>query len=170
MNRIQNKHGPDVDIGVPVIRRPRDGTERKPRDGTEGMPRDGTERKPRDGTEGMPRDGTERKPRDGTERKPRDGTEGMPRDGTERKPRDGTERKPRDGTEGKSRDGTKRKARDKIILWKDTLVIRYFYLLTAKPQDVRIHGRPSFRWRKSGWKRPAFRPVMGEVRPVANEK
>ncbi len=128
MKRIQNKHGPDFDVGFLLTRRPRDGTERKPRDGTEGMPRDGTERKPRDGTEGMPRDGTERKPRDGTE--------GMPRDGTERKPR------------------------DKTILPKDSLVVRYFYRLTEQPQDVRIQGRPSSRWRIPWWGKPAcFRPV-----------
>ena len=66
MKKINNKHGPEVDDGIPVTVRPRDGTER--------LPRDGTERKPRDGTERMPRDGTERKPRDGTVRKPRDKT------------------------------------------------------------------------------------------------
>ena len=74
MNRINNKLGPDFDVGFLMSRRPRDGTERKPRDGTEGKPRDGTERRPRDGTERRPRDGTERRPRDGTERRPRDET------------------------------------------------------------------------------------------------
>lgn len=80
MNRTYNKHGPDFDVGLLVIRCPRDGIDGMPRDGTEEMPRNGTERKPRDGTERKPRDGTERKPRDGTERKPRDGTKRKPRD------------------------------------------------------------------------------------------
>ena len=53
MTEIQNKHGPDFDVGIPIAGRPRDGTERRARDGTERRPRDGTERKPRD--EMMPR-------------------------------------------------------------------------------------------------------------------
>ena len=97
--------------------------------------RDGPERKPRDGIEGMPRDGPERRPRDGPERRPRDGPDRRPRDGPETRPRDGPERKPR----------------DKPILWKDSLVIRYFYRHTDQPQDVRIHGRPSSKWRTFWW-------------------
>ena len=56
MDNINNKAGPDFDVGSATIRRLLYGAENKPRDGTEGMPRDGTQRMPRDGTEGKPRD------------------------------------------------------------------------------------------------------------------
>jgi len=58
MNLINNKHGPDFDVGFPVARRPRDGTGRRPRDGTDGNPHDGTGRRPRDGTDRKARDNT----------------------------------------------------------------------------------------------------------------
>jgi hypothetical protein len=151
MNRIHNKQGPEFDVGALLTARPRDGTERRPRDGTERRPRDGTERRPRDGTERRPRDGTERRPRDGTDRRPCDGTERRPRDGTERRPRDGTERRPRDGTE--------RRPRDEVMLWMDSKVIRYYYRITGRPQNVRIHGRPCSKRRKPECGKPALGPV-----------
>ena len=113
-----------------------------------GRPRDGTERKPRDGTEGMPRDGTIRKPRDKTL--------GMPRDGTLRKPRDKTLEM--------ARDGTFRKPRDKTILWKGSFVNR----LNGLSQDVRIHCRPSSKWRTPVWRKPAFGTGNGRTMPVRN--
>ena len=100
-------------------------------------------------------------PRDGTERNPRDGTEGNPRDGTERRPRDGTERRPRDGTE--------RRPRDKTILWKGSLVSRYYYRKTEQPQDVQTYSRPSSKWRTIGWGIPALWTGQGEVCPYVNE-
>jgi hypothetical protein len=93
-----------------------------------------------------------------------------PRDGPETRPRDGPETRPRDGPETRPRDGPERKPRDKPILWKDSLVIRYFYRHTDQPQDVRIHGRPSSKWRKPWWGKPALWTGMGEVCPEENEK
>jgi hypothetical protein len=116
------------------------------------------------------RDGPDRRTRDGPDRRPRDGPETRPRDGPERRPRDGPERKPRDGPERKPHDGTERRPRDKPILWKDSLVIRYFYRHTDQPQDVRIHGRPSSKWRKPWWGKPALWTGMGEACPEENEK
>jgi hypothetical protein len=92
-------------------------------------------------------------PRDGTERKPRDGTEGMPRDGTLRKPRDKTFEM--------TRDGTLRKPRDKTILWKGNFVNRQ----TGQQQDVRIHYRPSSRWRRPVRRKPAFGTGNGRGMP-----
>jgi hypothetical protein len=86
----------------------------------------------------------------------------LPRDGTERRPRDGTERRPRDGTE--------RRPRDETMPQKDSLETRYYYQLTRKPQDVRIHGRPPSKWRKTRWSIPASGTGKGEVCPVVNEK
>ena len=137
MNLIHNKHGTDFDVGSPATRRPRDGIE--------GMPRDGPERRPCDGPERRPRDGPERRPRDGPERRPRDGPERRPRDGPERRSRDGPLRRPRDGP--------LRRPRDKPILWKDSLVIRYFYRSTDRIQDARIHCRSSSKWQTLWWKK-----------------
>jgi len=100
---------------------------------------------------------------------PRDGTERKPRDGTERRPRDGTERKPRDRTERRSRDGTGRKPRDETMSRNGSLESGYYYQLTRKPQDVRIHGNPPSKWRKTRWNRPALMTGMQEVCPVENE-
>ena len=74
---------------------------------------------------------------------------------------DGTERKPLDGTEGKPRDDTMPR--------KGSLGIRYYYRLTKKPQEVRIHGKPPSKWQIKGWSRLASGTGMGEVCPVANE-
>jgi hypothetical protein len=146
MQWIYNKEGPDFDVGFSMTGRPRDGTV--------GKPRDGTERKPRDETVRNPRDGTIEKPRDGTERKPRDGTIEKPRDGTERKPRDGTEGKPR----------------DKTILWKGSLVIRYYFRITDQPQDDRTREKLSFNWRTHMRSKPALGTGKGEVCPEVNIK
>ena len=48
MNRIDNKHGPGMDVGNQVLKRPRDGTLFNPRDGTEMFSRVWREKMPRD--------------------------------------------------------------------------------------------------------------------------
>ena len=162
MKCINNKHGPDFDVGLPVT----------------GLPHDGTERKPRDGTERKPRDGTERKPRDGTERKPRDKTVGMPRDGTFRKPRDkplamtrdGTFKKPRDKPLAMTRDGTFRRPRDKTLLQTDSFVMRYFNRSTGPPQIVLYSKIPSSKWRKPWMGQTGRGPVMGILCSLVNNK
>jgi hypothetical protein len=95
---------------------------------------------------------------------------GRQRDGTVGNPRDGTVGNPRDGTVGNPRDGTQRRPRDETMLRKDSLVISYYTLLTKQPQDVRIHGRPPSKWRKTGWSRPASGTGKGEVCPEVNGK
>ena len=47
MYLINNKAGPDVDVGCLKIRRPRDETTRNPRDGTGGILRENLYRRPR---------------------------------------------------------------------------------------------------------------------------
>jgi hypothetical protein len=71
--------------------------------------------------------------------------------------------RPRDGTVGRPRDGTERKPRDKTILWKSSLMIRYYYRITGPPQDFRIHGRPSSNWRTQLRSKPALETGKGEV-------
>ena len=174
MYRINNKDGPDVDVGCFHLRRPRDGTERSPRDETQGNPRDGTGRRPRDETPGNPRDGTGRRPRDetpgnprdGTGRRPRDEIRGNPRKGTARRPRDETRRNPRDGTGGRPRDGTLRNPRGTVIPVRGSPEVRnYFHLVKGPPKELRNRGKPSTMLRRSGRGKPAILDRYGRGMP-----
>jgi hypothetical protein len=54
------------------------------------------------------------------------------------------------------RDGTERKLRDEMMPMKDILLNGYKYLIIRQPIDIKIHGKPFFRWRFNGRKRPAL--------------